>query len=320
MNPNDCIENDLVALTRGHVLRNQSMSQRTRWKIGGNADVLVYPGDIAELSTIVGYLHRHGLPWITMGHTSNLLVDDHGIRGIVLVIAENLSGFAHDGQDVVAEAGMWVPGFASRLGRLGLSGAEHIIGIPGTLGGLVCMNGGSMRRGIGENVVSVTCLDRTGQVIELDHAACEFGRRTSRIQRDQLTVTKIRFRFDAGNPKQIRREMRTILASRRKKFPLKMPNCGSVFVSDPANYASFGPPGAVIERCGLKGCRIGDAQVSPRHANFIVNLGNASAGDTLKLIQHIRTTVLREMQCDLRCEVRFLSSDCQIRPAHEVAA
>ncbi len=312
------LQNTLAAMDLSSVNCDVSMSAISRWRIGGPADWLVAPREQSQIRDLIHLFNGLDIPWMTIGHSSNLLFNDEGIQGALILVAENLSSLRIDGDVVTVEAGHWVPYLARRLMVAGLSGAEHIVGIPGTIGGLICMNGGSMRSGIGENVVSVRCVDRSGNQIELSHDECDFRRRGSTIQDNSLTVVEAKLRFPEGRPSEIRQKMKSILRSRRLKFPLKMPNCGSVFISDPAMYDEFGPPGAVIEQCGLKGHVFGDAQISPEHANFIVNRGNATAIDVLQLIDHIRFTVREQLGCDLRCEVRHVDPYCNVLPAHLV--
>jgi UDP-N-acetylmuramate dehydrogenase len=180
------------------------------------------------------------------------------------------------------------------------------------------MNGGSQRKGIGDHLVSCRCVDRVGELFELTREECQFAYRQSTIQANQWLVLDATFRLEFGNAVEIRREMLKILQERRKKFPLKEPNCGSVFVSDPAMYAQWGPPGAVIERCGLKGRRQGGAEISQRHANFIVNRNGGTAEDILFLIRLIRETAMEQLGCQLNCEVRYVAEDGSVEPAHEV--
>lgn len=308
----------LQELVPGGVMADVLMREITRWKIGGPADFVVRPKSVNEVADTIQFLSTNDIPWLTIGHSSNLLVSDQGIQGVVVQIAHRMSNMRMDGEAVTAQSGIWVPEFARRLGKAGLSGAEHIIGIPGTLGGLICMNGGSQRKGIGENIKLVTCVDRQGRLFNLSREQCGFSYRQSEIQKQNWIVLDAQLEFTRGENRSICRELREILASRRKKFPLKLPNCGSVFVSDPAMYEAFGPPGSIIERCGLKGTRFGDAQISNHHANFIVNLGNAQATDILHLVQLIRKAANETHGCDLQCEVRFVSPDCSIQPAHHV--
>ncbi|OYP34110.1 UDP-N-acetylenolpyruvoylglucosamine reductase [Rhodopirellula sp. MGV] len=308
----------LDGLLPGAVDRNVYMSKISRWRIGGPVDFLVRPQSVDELASLISLLDRSETNWIAVGHSSNLLFSDSGLRGVVVVIADNLAGFRREGDQIVVQGGHWVPSLARRLMQEGLAGAEHIVGIPGTIGGLICMNGGSMRKSIGANVVHVDCLDRHGTRIRLTQDDCQFSYRKSEIQARSLVVAEARLVFQPGDPSEIRSQMRSILRSRRLKFPLKQPNCGSVFVSDPKMYEKYGPPGAVIEKCGLKGFQIGDAQISPAHANFIVNRGNATAVDTLRLIRLIREKAMETFDCDLLCEVRYVGEDCATLPAHQV--
>jgi UDP-N-acetylmuramate dehydrogenase len=133
-----------------------------------------------------------------------------------------------------------------------------------------------------------------------------------------IVVVRVRLQGDSGNPRSIRKEMLHILQTRRQKFPLKLPNCGSVFLSDPALYATAGAPGKVIEQCGFKGYQIGDAMIPHRHANFIVNLGTARSADVLSIIRQVRQVVQERIGILLMCEVRYLAPDCRLMPAHEV--
>lgn len=290
-----------------------------RWRIGGPADVVVTPASVDELRVTLRLIADHALPHVIVGHGTNLLYDDAGFRGVAVRIGRAFEQFAIEDGEVVAGAGLWVPTFVHRVIAAGMAGATHAIGIPGTLGGLVTMNGGSQRRGIGENVVSVEAVDAQGEVRHLDHAELGYAYRTSALQHSGLIVTSARFRFPAGDTHALRREAIGILRSRRAKFPRVRANCGSVFVSDPALYDLIGPPGAAIERVGLRGTAIGDAQLSPDHANFIVNNGNASARDVLALIALARARVHALSGIAMNAEVRHLAPDGTFRPAHEAA-
>ncbi|WP_239807438.1 UDP-N-acetylmuramate dehydrogenase [Croceicoccus hydrothermalis] len=292
-----------------------------RWRIGGPCDVLLEPLNQDGLSCTLRELNGSGLPFVVVGDGSNLLFDDAGFRGVVIRIGRNLSNFAIEDTRVTAEAGIWIPNFVRRVGCAGLKGAEHAVGIPGTLGGLLVMNGGSQRKGIGENVVSVTGIDMQGERIVLTREECNFSYRSSVLQELKLVVVEAEFQFERTDAMESRHEMIGIMASRRKKFPLRLPNCGSVFLSDPAMYEIVGPPGKVIEDAGLRGTRIGDAQIAENHGNFIVNLGAASSKDVLSLIHMIRNTVHDRTEFWLRCEVRYLSPESgDIIPAHLVPA
>ncbi len=334
---------------QGAVREYVPLANISSWRVGGPADAIVSPASAKEARRVVQYLASQQVPWLVIGHTTNLLFSDEGVRAVLIQFGERFAKLEirdqrseirsqkskvggrrsevrdqrseADGTDnppnVEVEAGAWVPRFAASIGRAGLSGAEHTVGIPGTIGGLICMNGGSMRRGIGEYLVSAQCMNRSGEVFELSQAECHFSYRRSRIQDEGLIVLQAQFRFPEGDRKEITTLMRKILRDRRMKFPRKLPNCGSVFVSNPAMYATYGPPGAVIEKCGLKGKRVGGAEISPLHANFIVNRGNATAKDILSLIHLIRSEAIAKLECELECEVRYVDSRGRITPAHQ---
>ena len=292
----------------------------SRWRIGGLADLVIEPRSAAALARALKRLSASCLPRVVIGDGSNLLFDDAGLQGVIVKIGRDLSDMRIEGTRVSAQAGIWTPKFARRVGCAGLSGGEHVIGIPGTLGGLLVMNGGSQRKGVGSHVIAVTCLDAEGRRDVLDREACAFAYRTSSLQRQGLIVIEAEFEFELGDAASIRHEMIGIMVSRRKKFPLHLPNCGSVFLSDPAMYDVVGPPGRAIEQCGLRGLRMGDAQIAPNHGNFIVNLGQASSSDVLALIGMIRQTVYDRTQYWMDCEVRYVSPQGVVMQAHKMAS
>jgi UDP-N-acetylmuramate dehydrogenase len=215
---------------------------------------------------------------------------------------------------VQAQAGIWVPGLARKIQKAGLIGAEHICGIPGTIGGLICMNGGSQRNGIGSSVLQVKSVDELGDLIVREAIDCNFAYRKSVFQYNREIVVSVVLRFDKSPSYQvIRQEMLKILSSRRKKFPQKLPNCGSVFKSDPALYELYGAPGAIIESLGFKGYRIGQAIIPDIHANFILNLGGASATDVISIVQTIKLRAKDKMGVTLPVEICYLNQLGQIQ-------
>lgn len=309
-----------TALPAQEVATGVPMATLGRWGIGGPADIVVTPQSVETLGKALEIIAAHDARHIVIGDGSNLLFDDAGFRGVVLRIGRGLGGMRNIGDDMVeAGAGVWVPAFVRQVIDWGLSGAVHAIGIPGTLGGLITMNGGSQRRGIGENVVHVDAVDQQGHLHRLTHEELDYSYRASRLQRGDLIVVAARLRFTPADRDEMRREALSILVSRRAKFPRVRANCGSVFVSDPKLYSLIGPPGLAIERAGLKGTSSGGAQISPDHANFIVNNGGARARDVLHLIRLARRSVADMSGIAMDAEVRHLSPDGVMRPAHEVA-
>lgn len=306
----------LAAEAVGTARFNEPLAQHNSWKIGGPADLLVEPHNPQQVTTLMRLARQQQIPLVVIGQGTNLLFDDAGVRGIVLKIGAQLADIQIEGQQIVAEGGAWVPQLARLSMRAGLTGLEHCIGIPGTVGGLVSMNGGSQRKGIGENIKRVWIVTAEGERRLLSRAECRFSYRRSALQGTGAVVVKAELECPAGEVRDIRREMVCDLRKRRHKFPRKQPNCGSVFLSTAEMHASVGPPGKIIEDAGLKGIRIGQAEISEQHANFIVNAGGATSADVLTLIKHIRRTIRDRIGFDLCCEVRYVSPQGRTMPAH----
>jgi UDP-N-acetylmuramate dehydrogenase len=311
---------DLGSILSSPLLEEADLRNYSRWRIGGRAKLVVEPATVEEAAAVFRRIAHESIPKLVIGDGSNLLFDDGGFDGIIVRIGPQLSRFRRVGRRVKVEAGLWVPCFVRMLGRCGLSGLEHAIGIPGSLGGLVYMNGGSQRKGVGGNITTVSGCDWNGEPFERSHEECAFQYRSSSLQSESLIVLDVDFEFAEAEPSAMRREMLSILADRRRKFPKNLPNCGSVFLSNPTMYSVIGPPGAAIERVGLKGCRRGGAQISALHANFIVNLGGASSRDVLNLIHLARSNVYDSTGFWMDCEIRHVAPDGEIRQAHEPAA
>jgi UDP-N-acetylmuramate dehydrogenase len=302
----------------GDIHRNELLSRHCTWRIGGPADVLVEPRNLEQLSRLRRYIDDNNIASVVIGDGSNLLFDDAGFRGVVVKIGRSLSAFSIDGRMVRAEAGVAVPRLARVVGLAGLTGIEHTIGIPGTLGGLIVMNGGSQRKGIGEVVMTVEAMDCRGEIRSKGRDECGFSYRRSVFQESDWVVVRAELELQYGDASAIQAEMLEVLRERRIKFPRHLPNCGSVFVSCGRLYERFGPPGKVIEDAGLKGLWVGEAEVSSKHANFIVNRGNATAADVRELIRRIRKKVHDNTNLWMSCEVKYVCCDGSVRAAHEV--
>jgi len=288
---------------------NVSLATISNWRVGGNARVLVQPSSEEEIVALRKFIAKHQLPFLIIGNTTNLLFTDEDIDAVVIQIGSAFSEVKRSGNTLVAQAGVWVPKLARFALQAGLTGIEHTCGIPGTLGGLVVMNGGSQRKGIGDNITYVKTVDVDGKAKTYSKEQCEFSYRSSIFQSLDEVITEVGLQLTPSqNKKLMHSEMLSILQSRSQKFPRKMPNCGSVFVSNPAMYEQYGPPGKVIEECGLKGLKKGGAWVSQNHANFIVNSNNATAEDVLFLINTIRDTVHKETGYLMKVEPKFVDA------------
>jgi len=312
------MESELVEKFSDSVKFLVPLNSLSYWKIGGLAQCVLSPRSLNELQEAIRLCHSYPtIPKLVIGDCSNLLFDDSGFDGVLIKLGNELSNIAIKGTRVYCEAGAWVPEVAYRCYRSGLSGIEHICGIPGRIGGLVYMNGGSQRRGILENVEEVIAFDADGEKLEFHSGNLHHSYRQSPFQNKPITIASVTLSLVKSDVSTVRHAMKNILASRRKKFPRKLPNCGSVFLSNPKMYDVVGPPGFAIEQAGLKGLREGNAQISPLHANFIVNLGGAKSRDVLFLIARARNDVFKRTGFKMDCEVRYVTKDGDIMQAHE---
>lgn len=293
--------------TNAKIIRNVKLNQVSRWKIGGIAPLILQPASAQDVSTIVKLCNMHGVPRCVIGDTSNLLFDDEGLHAVVINISSAMAKRRVEGASIIAGAGCWVPALARFSASAGLAGLEHIVGIPGRLGGLVSMNGGSQRKGIGDNIESLTAVDSEGRVASYSKDDCRFSYRNSIFLGNQDVITSVVLKLTKGSIQEIRRSMLGVMSERRAKFPIKSANCGSVFASDPAMYEEVGPPGLAIEKLGLKGFSVGDATVSLEHANFFVNSGGCKSSDMRELISHVKNLVIAKTGYSMRVEVKYVS-------------
>lgn len=291
------------------VRRNELLSNHCTLKIGGPADFFAEPSSRRELMELLAFARERGLRFSVIGCGSNVLFDDEGFRGLIIKIGNRFSSVRIEGDIMIAQAGAWVPHIARLAQVNGLGGLEHTVGIPASIGGLVVMNGGSQRRCIGDNVIAVDVLDCAGKIKTIVAADCDFGYRKSIFQDRSKIILTVIVRCEQKQPKLIRKEMLSILRDRRHKFPLKEPNCGSVFKSDPEIYEKYGAPGKIIEETGFKGKSIGGIFVSDKHANFLVNRHNGSAKDFKEMVTAIEQSVLKRLNVSLHREVIYIHSD-----------
>ena len=286
---------------------DRRLSEFSSWKIGGEADLFAEIQDKEGLRRVVKFLEMNGIPFCFVGRGTNVLFDDLGYRGCVLTLGSGMAQFEVVDNQIFVGAACWVPCVVRKAARLGFSGIEHAIGIPASFGGLLYMNGGSQRKGISEHVVSVEVMTSSGELKTLPNQDCGFEYRKSRFQESGELILGGLLQFDEmSSYSDMRKEMVSILRGRRLKFPRKMPNCGSVFKSNPALYEEYGPPGKIIETLGFKGVKVGGVQVSPLHANFFVNLGKGCSNDVLTLTTRIFTSVRETTGLEMVPEYKYL--------------
>lgn len=286
---------------RGEMLHDEPMSRHVSWRAGGVARRMYRPADLADLQQ---FLRQTPVdePLLFVGLGSNLLVRDGGLRGTVIQMVGALTELRMDGEFIYAQAG--VPG--AKLARFAASnnfcGAEFFAGIPGTLGGMLTMNAGCYGGETWQKVQRVQVLTRRGELLERTAQEYEIGYRhvVRRTPGEEFFVGAW-LKLETGDVEAARREIKSLMEKRSASQPLNLPNAGSVFRNPPGNHAA-----KLIEGCGLKGKRIGGAQVSEKHANFIVNAGNATAQDIEDLINEVRATVLQQTGIELHPEVRIV--------------
>jgi UDP-N-acetylmuramate dehydrogenase len=282
-----------------------SLQEFTTWRVGGPAEWFAEPADQGQLIDLAAWAWQRDLPFRVIGAGSNLLIADQGLPGLT-VCNRRLQGSRVDGESGVvdAEAGEPIPTLARKVARAGLHGLEWAVGIPGTVGGAAVMNAGAQGGCTAEWLESVLVLDpqRPGEPYRLAAAALAFDYRHSRLQQEPLLVLSARFSLEPGHdPAAVTARTSANLHSRTSTQPYQQPSCGSVFRNPEPRKA-----GQLIESLGLKGSRIGGAEVSTLHANFIVNTGGATAADIDALISLVRERVLAAEGIDLHPEVKRL--------------
>lgn len=292
------------------------------WKIGGPADLFIEPSSVSAAVEAIRLCIDTEMRFVVIGQGTNVLFDDKGYRGAVIRIGNSLSKIEWIGDGLLyAESGVWVPFLSVNVAKAGYSGFEHTVGIPASLGGLVYMNGGSLRNNLDKNIHSVKVIDPDGHVIDLRNDDCDFDYRHSRFQKTGEIILSANLTFECRAAyAEMRAQMLEILRARRLKFPRKHPNCGSVFKSSPSLYERYGPPGKIIEELGFKGLRSGALEVSQIHANFIVNKGKGSSADVLQIVGKINDAVFALAGERMTPEFRYLHPEKGFMEAQEYLA
>ena len=283
-----------------NALVNEPMSAHTTLRLGGPADFLVFPRSAEEINAMFAEAGAYNLPVTVIGHGSNLLVLDGGIRGLVICIGKNMRKITRNGNTVTAQAGAMLGSVAAEAADAGLSGLEFASGIPGTVGGGVTMNAGAYDGEMAQVVTEVKGLFPGGDTVTLSGKEMDFGYRHSAVTEKNLIVTEATFELKEGNPADIRARMSELNAKRAEKQPLDVPSAGSTFKRPEGYFAA-----ALIDQCGLKGYSVGGARVSMKHAGFLVNTGTSSR-DFLDLMQKVQQIVEERVGVKLEPEIRII--------------
>ena len=287
------------ALPELKILRNEPMKSHSSFKIGGPAEIFIEPEGEEQLEKSYALLREMGISPIVIGKGSNILVRDEGIKGVVLHVGEGLSSVKIDGDCLYAEAGATLASVASAALRESLTGMEFAHGIPGSIGGGVMMNAGAYGGELKDIVYRVRYMDAGGNILETED--CRFAYRHSRFEEEESIILGAYIKLEKGEKDAIAAQMKLLSEKRMSSQPLDKPSAGSTFKRPATGYAA-----AMIDECGLKGLRVGDAQVSEKHAGFVVNLGNASFADVKELMEKVQEEVFSRFGTMLEPEVRIL--------------
>ena len=286
-----------------NALVNEPMSAHTTLKLGGPADYMVFPRDGEEIAAMFREAAENGVPVTVIGHGSNLLVLDGGIRGLVICIGKNMRKITREGNSLKAQAGAMLGSAALEAAEAGLTGLEFASGIPGTVGGGVTMNAGAYDGEMAQVVTEVRGIRPDGTAVCLSREEMNFGYRHSVVQEKDFIVTEVTFELKPGDPAMIRARMSELNAKRSEKQPLDLPSAGSTFKRPEGYYAA-----ALIDQCGLKGYSIGGARVSEKHAGFLVNTGTSSR-DFLNLMKKVQAIVEERAGVRLEPEIRIVGTE-----------
>lgn len=283
------------------VWAQEPMKKHTTFRVGGCARYLVEPGDVQQLSAVVNACREQKVPYYVVGNGSNLLVSDAGYNGVIIHLFKNMSEIRTEGNHMILQAGALLARAARTACREGLSGLEFASGIPGTVGGALVMNAGAYGGEMKDVVSRVTVLTSEGESREYTKEQMAFGYRRSRLTEEAGIVLETEFTLHPGRTEEIQARMEELKEKRVLKQPLEYASAGSTFKRPEGHFA-----GKLIEDAGLRGFRIGDAQVSEKHCGFVINRGNASASEIAEVIRQVQDRVYAHSGVRLQTEVKFL--------------
>ncbi len=291
------------------ILENEPMSAHCSFKTGGPARAVAVPSDVFSLSRICSVMKKHKIFPMALGNGTNFLFPDEGLPDMLFISTEKLQKiFLNEDGTIYAESGVSLSKLSGFAQQHGLKGLEFASGIPGTVGGGIWMNAGAYGGEMKDAVQSVVYYFYPDQgLYEQPGKDCQFGYRTSFFQKNPAIILSAVFALDKDDPEAIASRMREINEKRRAKQPLDLPSAGSAFKRPEGHYAA-----ALIEECGLKGYRNGNAQVSDKHAGFVVNLGGATSKDVYDLMMHVRNEVYAQKQVELHPEIIILPPDYKL--------
>ena len=282
---------------------NEPLSNYTYTKTGGPADLLVFPRSVEQVQRVLAAVKQENLPLTVLGNASNLIVKDGGIRGLVMILTD-MQELVLEGNHLKAASGAALIEASRQAAAAGLTGLEFACGIPGSIGGAIYMNAGAYGGEVKDVISQVQTMTRDGQLKTYAGADCDFSYRHSRFQEGDEVILGVTFDLAPGDQSTIDSKVAELTHLRQSKQPLEYPSCGSVFKRPEGYFA-----GKLIQDAGLQGYQVGGAQVSTKHAGFIVNVDHATATDYLEVIEHIRLVVWARTGVFMEPEVRIIGED-----------
>lgn len=287
------------------VKENEPLSNYSHTKTGGPADLLFFPASVEETKAVVNWTRENDIPLTILGNASNLIVRDGGIRGVTVILTE-LNNVTVDKTTMVVESGAPIIEVSQIAYEHELTGLEFACGIPGSTGGAVYMNAGAYEGEVKDVIEKVTILTLDGRIIEVSNKDMEFSYRQSKLQNTEDIVLDVTFSLKKGDKEIIKERMDELTFLRTSKQPLEFPSCGSVFKRPTGHFT-----GKLIQDAGLQGLTWGGAQISTKHAGFIVNIDGATATDYIELIKHIQEVILEKYDVVLEREVRIIGESVE---------
>ena len=297
------IEKSNLKIKKENMLFKEPMKKHTAFKIGGPADTFIKVDSIEDLKEILKLSKNNNIPINIIGNGSNLLVTDKGIRGIVLKIdLKNLEIKEKDNKiEIVADSGVPLGLLAQKLLKEEITGFEELSGIPGTIGGAVIMNAGAHGKELKDILKKVTAMDYNGNIHEFTNEECLFSYRNSRFQKEKYIILQATLELEKGNSTEIKEKMDEYMQFRKEKQPIEYPNAGSTFKRGKDFVTA-----KLIDEAGLKGYKVGGAQVSEKHAGFIVNVDNATAKDVIELTDYIKEKIEEKFGKKINLEIQII--------------
>lgn len=282
-------------------LLNESMKKYTSFKIGGVADLIVLPNSIEQISEIIKLCNKYKINYIVLGNGTNVLINDQGIRDLVIKIDNNFNALTINENKIIAQAGCLLPNICNFVLDNSVGGMEELCGIPGTIGGAIVMNAGAFGVEMKDIVTKIKCLNKFGEIIQYTNREMNFKHRYSNVIANKLIVLEVEIDLKKEKYETIKRRMNLFKQKRLINQPISLPSAGCIFKRPQNDFAS-----RLIEDAGLKGTSCGGAQVSSKHSGYIVNTGNATSEDVLKLIKIIQETIMEKFNIKLETEIKII--------------